>query len=123
MQYESPSSSSLRVMATDGRTEVRKYGRSRYYIPFRELRYRGDKNFGTERKVMSLEIHMCNKKALSLLIQKLWSRLKFLKSRSNSKVKVTRSKILVSLERSCNKAYTCEILKPYHLPFKSYGQG
>ena len=34
---------------------------------------------------------MCNMKALSLLVRKLWSRLKFFKSRSNFKVKVTRS--------------------------------
>ena len=31
------------------------------------------------------------------------------KSRSNLEVKVTRSKILVPMERSCHKEYTCEI--------------
>ena len=48
-------------------------------------------------------------KALSLTIQKIWSMLKFLKSGSNFKVKVTRSKILVPIERSCHKEDTYEI--------------
>ena len=61
-------------------------------------------------------------KALSLPIQKLCPMLKFLKSRSKVKVKVTRSKILVSMERYCHKEYTCEIWKLYHLPIKSYAQ-
>ena len=100
---------------------------------------------------------MCNMKALSLPVTKLWPRLKFLKvgqtsrsksqgqklryhvkglvtrnthvqyespitsgnkvmakvkvfkSRSNFKVKVTRSKITVPCERSCHKEYTCAI--------------
>ena len=38
---------------------------------------------------------MSNMKALSLLIQKLLPKLKFFKSRSNFKVKDTRSKIMV----------------------------
>ena len=37
------------------------------------------------------------------------SKLKFFKSRSNVKVKVTRSKIMVPCERSCHKEYTCAI--------------
>ena len=37
-------------------------------------------------------------KALPLLVKKLWPRLKFLKSRSNFKVKVTRSKIWYPLK-------------------------
>ena len=48
---------------------------------------------------------MCNMKALSLLIRKLWPRLKFFKSRSKFKVKVTRSKIMVACERSCHNEY------------------
>ena len=36
---------------------------------------------------------MCNMKALSLLVRKLWPRLKIFQSRSNFKVKVTRSKL------------------------------
>ena len=43
---------------------------------------------------------MCNMKALSLLVRKLWLRLKFFKSRSNLKVKVMRSKKLIPCERS-----------------------
>jgi hypothetical protein len=61
-------------------------------------------------------------KSLSLAIQKIWPMLKFLKSGSNFKVKVTRSNILVPIERSCHKEHTYEIWKPYHLPFKRYGQ-
>ena len=37
-------------------------------------------------------MHICNMKALPLLVRELWPRLKFFKSRSNFKVKVTRSK-------------------------------
>jgi hypothetical protein len=48
-------------------------------------------------------------KALSLAIQKIWPMLKFLKSGSNFKVKVTKSKILVQIERSCHKEHTYEI--------------
>ena len=36
---------------------------------------------------------MCNMKALSLLVRKLWPKLKFFKSRSSFKVKVTRKKL------------------------------
>ena len=50
-------------------------------------------------------------------------RLKFLKSRSNFKVKVTRSKIMVWCERSFHKEYTCEIWKSYLLLFISYDYG
>ena len=42
---------------------------------------------------------MCNMKALSHLVRKSWPRLKFFKSRSNFKVKVTRSKTMVLCER------------------------
>ena len=58
-------------------------------------------NFGTNRKVLSQGMYICNMKALLLLVKKLWPRLKFLKSRSN--VKITRSKILVPMERCCHK--------------------
>ena len=50
-----------------------------------------DKNYGTMWKILSQGIHICNMKALSLLVRKLLSRLKFLKSRSNFKVKVTKT--------------------------------
>ena len=52
-----------------------------------------------------------NMKALSRTVHKLWPRLKFLRSRSNLKVKVTRSNIMVWCERSCHKQYTCEYMK------------
>ena len=51
--------------------------------------------------------------ALPLLVRKLWPRLKFFKSRSNFKVKVTRSKILGSVERSCIRNVHNVIWKPY----------
>ena len=71
------------------------------------------KNYGTMWKFLSQGIHMCNMKAISLLVRKLWPRFKFFKSTSNFKVKVTRSKIMVPCERSCHKEYTCAIWKPY----------
>ena len=46
------------------------------------------KNYGTMWKVLSQGIHMCNMKALSLLVRRFWPRLMFFKSRSNFKVKV-----------------------------------
>jgi hypothetical protein len=46
-------------------------------------------------------------KAIPLIIQKIWPMLKFLKSGSN--VKVTRSIILVQIERSCDKKHIYEI--------------
>jgi hypothetical protein len=51
-------------------------------------------------------------KALSLAIQKIWPMLKFLKSGPN--FKVTRSKILVPIERSCHKEHTYEITITCH---------
>ena len=42
---------------------------------------------------------------------KLLARLKFLKSRSNSQVKITRSKILEPMERYYHMGYSCEISK------------
>ena len=38
--------------------------------------------------------------------KKVMARLKFFKSKSNFKVKVTRSKIMVPCERPCHKEYT-----------------
>ena len=73
-------------------------------------------------KVLSQGKHMWNMKAPSLKVHKLWPRLKFFKCRSNFKVKVTRSKIMVWCERSCYKKYTCEIysksMKTQHLYFR-----
>jgi hypothetical protein len=53
-------------------------------------------------------------KAVSLAIQKILPMLKFLKSGSNFKVKVTRSKLLVPIERPCHKKHTYEIPITYH---------
>ena len=52
---------------------------------------------------------MPNMKALSHRIKKLWPMLKFFKSRSKVMVKVTCSKFMVPLERSCHKVFTCQI--------------
>ena len=52
---------------------------------------------------------MPNMKALSHRTLKLRPMLKFFKSRSKVTVKVTCSKFMVPLERSCNKVYTCQI--------------
>ena len=40
---------------------------------------------------------------------KVMAKVKVFKSRSNFKVKVTRSKIIVPCERSCHKEYICAI--------------
>ena len=48
-------------------------------------------------------------KALALMVQKLWPRLKFLKSRSKVKFKVTWSKILYKMEMTCLCEYTCNM--------------
>ena len=55
-------------------------------------------------KVLSQWIHMCNMKALSLKVWKLWPRLKFFKSRSNFKVKIygTMWKVLSQGIHMCN---------------------
>ena len=65
----------------------------------------------TELKVLSQGMCMSNMKALPLLVKKQWPRLKLFKSRSNFKVQVTKSHILVPMERSCRKECTCEIWK------------
>ena len=56
--------------------------------------------------VLSKGMYIYYMKALPFLVRKLWPRLKFFKRRSNVKVKVTRSKILLSMERSCHKECT-----------------
>jgi hypothetical protein len=53
-------------------------------------------------------------KALSLTIQKIWAVIKFYKCRSNFKVKVRRSKIMVPIERSCHKEHIYEIPITFH---------
>ena len=70
------------------------------------------KNYGMVWKVLSRGIHVWSMKALYLTVHKLWPRWKFWKSRSNFKVKVTRSKIMKWHERSCHKECTYAISKP-----------
>jgi hypothetical protein len=52
-------------------------------------------------------------KALPPTNQRLWPGLKFLKNRSNSKVKGQGAKVMVSNERSRHKEYTYEIPSTY----------
>ena len=66
-------------------------------------------NVGTSSKVLPEEIYMSNMKALLLMDQKLWPRLKFLKSWSKIKVKVTSSKILVPVESICLRKYLFQV--------------
>ena len=54
----------------------------------------------------------------NIYIQRLWPRLSFFKSRSKVKFKVTKSKLLVSTERSCHKEYTCVTLSPISFCYK-----
>ena len=49
-------------------------------------------------------MHYMNQNVPSVLVRMLWPRLNFFKSRS--KVKVTRSKIVVPNRRLCHKEYT-----------------
>ena len=75
--------------------------------------------FSTNKKILSLGTFMRNIKALALTVQKLLARLKFSKNGSNSKVKVTESKIMVPTERSYHREYSCETSKLWHSLFKS----
>ena len=113
MQYESPISSGKKVMA-----------KVKVFKKQVKLQSQGHKvkNYDTMLKVLSQGIHMCNMKALSFLVRKLWPMLKFFKSRSNFKVKVTRSKIMVPSERSCHKQYSRTIFKSQPFCLESYGQ-
>ena len=101
MKYESPTSSGKESMA---KVEVFfKVGQtSRSRSPGQKFWYRW-------KGLVTRNVHMKNMKALPLLVRKLWPRSKFFKSRSNFKVKVTGSKILVSMERSYHKECTYEI--------------
>ena len=76
MQYECPISPGKKVMA-------------KIKVFQKEVKLQGKghevKNYGTMLKDLSQKIHMCNIKALSLLVRKLWPRLKFFKSRSTSR--------------------------------------
>ena len=109
VQYESPITSGKKVM-TKVNLKV-------------TIKGPGDKvnNHSTMWKVLWQGIHMCNIKALSLLVRKSWPRC--FKSRSNFKVKVTRSKMTVPCEMFCHKKYSCAMWKPHHFWYKSYAQG
>ena len=95
MKYESSILNGLKVMTkvkvfvhnADANTRAMTLA-LRTFVPAR-------KKLWYHMKGLSQGIHMCNIKALSRLLRKLWPRLKFFKSRSNFKVKVTRSKIMV----------------------------
>ena len=60
---------------------------------------------------------MCNIKALSLLVWKLWQRLKFFKRRSNIKVKVIRSTRHVFVKQECPRRQQSQNMAKI---FKSY---
>ena len=76
--------------------------------------------FGTDRKVLPQGIHTCNMKALSLLVQMLKPMFSLFKSRSDVKVKVTRSNFLVRTEMYCHKEPTYVISKPHLYWLNSY---
>ena len=69
VQYKSPTSSGLKVMAN-----------VKVFQKYVKLQGQGHKVkiYGSMWKVLSQGIHMCNMKALPLLVWKLWPRLKFL---------------------------------------------
>ena len=62
------------------------------------------KCFGTIEKASSQCISISSIKALVLMIQKIQPRLKFFKTRSKFKIKITRSKVLKLKERSLHNA-------------------
>ena len=57
------------------------------------------------------EIFMWNNKAFALTIQMLLTRLKYSKSKPDSKAKVTRYKMRVPMESSCLRECSCKIQK------------
>ena len=61
------------------------------------------KYLDTSWKILLQEMLMYNIKDLALTVQNLFARLKFSKNWSNSKVKVTGSKIMVPTKRSYHK--------------------
>ena len=69
------------------------------------------KRLSTNKKISSQGVFMWYIKAQAFTIQKLLARLKFLKSRSNSQVKVTRSKIIELTESSDHKEYSYQLSK------------
>ena len=100
MKFESPTSSGKEAM-----TKVKVFFKVGQSSGSRSL---GQK-FWYPWKGLAKGTYIFNMKALPPLVRELWPRIKFFESRSNFKVKVTRSKILVPKERSCHKEHTCEI--------------
>ena len=76
VQYESPISSRKKVIA-------------KVKVFQKKVKLQGQghevKNYGTMWKVLSQGIHMCNIKTVSLMVRKLWPRLKSFKRRSRSR--------------------------------------
>ena len=102
IQYESLASSGKKVMA-----KVKVFSKEG-----QTSRSRSQKLWHQVKGLVTRNTHVQYESPI-LLVRKLWPRLKFFKSRSNFKVKVTRSKIIVPCERPCRMEYTCAILKPY----------
>jgi hypothetical protein len=73
------------------------------------------RNYGTNRRNTYMIYEF---REISFTIQKTWPISKFVKSRSNFKVKARMSKIMEPVKRSCHKKQVHEIRKPYHLPLK-----
>ena len=78
----------------------------------------GSRFLCTNKNVLPQGISTCNMKALSLLVKKLCLRLSFFNSRSDVKVKVTWSKVLVQTKRFCDKVNKWVIWKPNLFWFK-----
>jgi hypothetical protein len=69
----------------------------------------------TKKRVSSCS-YISSIKALTYLVQKIYSRLKFFKTRSKFKIKVTRSKVLVPKERSLYNASMSQVCKTNMIP-------
>ena len=65
---------------------------------------------GQKIKYLQKDIHV-KYQSSSTHYSKVISKIDFLKNRSHSQIKVTRSKIMVPTKRSYHKEYSCEISK------------
>ena len=93
---------------SSGILSLRSYEQCHFFLYWSNVKV---KRLSTYKNISSQGIFMWNIKVLALTIHKLLARLKFLKSRSNSQVKITRSKILEPMERYYHMGYSCEISK------------
>ena len=151
MQYKSPSSSGWkllpRIKFLKSRSNFKvKVTRStskfeELWSPARQQIWPWDRSkvkvrsqFGTNKKGLSQWSFIPNINAVSLKLQKIWARLKFLWQRDRRidrqmSFNVPRfrerrgTKIIVWCERSCLREHTCEVWKSYLLLFISYNQG